>query len=139
MSQTLLEMAKELVVVVIRMHGLLSDEANILLRDTYLTLVRLHRAETSLSAEAPLRGPASWQRSIARDWVRCLECGETFRQLSGRHLRRHDLTAGSYRLKYDIPSTQSLSARVVSARRREIVQGIRPWEFATRKRAADKR
>jgi predicted transcriptional regulator len=77
-----------------------------------------------------------WKSSITRHSIRCLECGETFKQLSLRHLRIHDLDPRSYRTKYNIPRSQSLSARDVTARRRELAQQIRPWELAPSKQAA---
>jgi len=62
--------------------------------------------------------------------VTCLECGHVFKQLSIRHLRQHGLDARSYRTKYDIPQSQPLAARDTTARRRQVVQEIRPWEKA---------
>jgi predicted transcriptional regulator len=61
-----------------------------------------------------------WKRSITKHAVTCLECGNSFRQLSLRHLRVHDLDPNSYRTKYGIPSTQPLSSRDATARRREL-------------------
>jgi predicted transcriptional regulator len=57
-----------------------------------------------------------------------LECGQTFKQLSGRHLRQHNLDARSYRTKYGIPENQPLAARETIAKRRQIVMEIKPWE-----------
>ncbi|ETX00553.1 MAG: hypothetical protein ETSY2_38870, partial [Candidatus Entotheonella gemina] len=71
--------------------------------------------------------------------VTCLECGNTFRQLSSRHLRMHDLDSRSYRRKYGIPNSQPLSSRSATARRRELAQQIRPWEQAASKRATKRR
>ncbi len=80
-----------------------------------------------------------WKSSIHKHTVTCLECGVAFRQLSARHLRTHDLNPRSYRVKYGMPGTQTLSAREVTARRRELAQQIRPWEQAASKRAATKK
>ncbi|WP_089941453.1 MucR family transcriptional regulator [Candidatus Entotheonella palauensis] len=67
-----------------------------------------------------------------------LECGDTFRQLSTRHLRIHDLNPRSYRAKYGIPRTQPLSSRTATARRRELARQIRLWEQAASGRRAAK-
>ncbi len=66
-----------------------------------------------------------------------MECGDTFKQLSARHLRIHDLDPRSYRTKYGIPPTQSLSSRDATARRRAVAQQVRPWEGAALKRSAE--
>jgi predicted transcriptional regulator len=94
-------------------------------------------ATASTMSLEPKREMASsdWKRSITKHAITCLECGSTFRQLSSRHLRVHDLDSNSYRRKYGIPSTQPLSSREATARRRELAQQIRPWEQAATKRA----
>ncbi len=139
MPQTLLEMTKDLVIEQIRQYQVSIEEAQSLLLATHSTLRNLYHVETSvtdsISTPAPEEGtPADWQHSITKHAVICLECGDSFRQLSGRHLRRHDLDSKSYRTKHGIPRTQALSARQATARRREIAQQIRPWEQAVKKR-----
>jgi predicted transcriptional regulator len=59
-----------------------------------------------------------------------LECGASFKQLSVRHLKEHELDGRLYRVKYGIPRTQSLAAKEITSKRREIVQRSRPWEKA---------
>ncbi|ETW97430.1 MAG: hypothetical protein ETSY2_44670 [Candidatus Entotheonella gemina] len=143
MSQALLEMAKELVTEQIRMKRVQSEDVQPLLRATYETLLSLQQNEMSGSAAANSGMPdadpsAIWKRSIAKYAITCLECGGTFKQLSRRHLRIHDLDSKSYRAKYGIPRTQPLSARVATARRRELAKQIRPWEQAASMREAGK-
>ena len=140
MAQTLLEMTKELVLAQIQIKQVAPESLNSVLHSTYETLRALHHAETNGSngvGDAETNGPVStdWKSSITRHSIRCLECGETFKQLSLRHLRIHDLDPRTYRVKYNIPRTQSLSARDVTARRRELAQQIRPWELAPAKQA----
>jgi hypothetical protein len=72
--------------------------------------------------------PVDWRKSITRHTVTCLECGQPFKQLSHRHLQEHGLDGRSYRMKYGIPRTQSLTAKATIARRREVIQNVRPWE-----------
>src|SRR4029450_4164006 len=47
--------------------------------------------------------PANWRKSIAKHTVTCLECGQSLKQLSVRHLKEHGLDGRSYRVKYGIP------------------------------------
>jgi predicted transcriptional regulator len=78
--------------------------------------------------QAERAGGESWKPSITQHAVTCLECGAAFKQLSTRHLRQHDLDSRSYRAKHGIPRSQSLAAKRTTARRKLIVQQIRPWE-----------
>jgi len=145
MSQTLLEMTKELVLAQIHIQEVTPEGMEGVLHSTYETLRRLQTAESaggSGSGEGALerlesKARVDWKGSITKHAVRCLECGATFKQLSLRHLSTHDLDPRAYRVKYHIPRTQALSARELTARRRELAQQIRPWELAPSKRQAD--
>lgn len=128
MSESLLEMAKDLALAQIQAGHVTPDEMTSVLNATYETLQQLHASEPSLASNGPSTSPLDWKKSLTKHAVTCLECGATFRQLSTRHLRQHDLDGRSYRAKYGIPRTQPLSAREVLARRREIVRATKPWE-----------
>jgi len=136
MPQTLLEMTKDLVLAQIQIKQVPPEALTSVLHSTYDTLRSLQTVESSggngngEAAAETLRTSVDWKSSITKYSIRCLECGNTFKQLSLRHLRIHDLDPRSYRTKYNIPRTQSLSARDVTARRRELAQQIRPWELA---------
>ncbi|PON15377.1 hypothetical protein C2W62_24145 [Candidatus Entotheonella serta] len=138
---TLTQMAKDLVMQHIAVGQLMPEQMPETLKSTFETLQQLQQSEMGPGETAAETGAsesqvlADWQKSINKHSVRCLECGETFKQLSSRHLRIHDLDAKSYRQKHSIPSTQSLSAKAATARRREIAQQLRPWEQAAANRA----
>ena len=132
MTPSLLSMAKDLVMANIQAGHVTPDAVSELLQSTYSTLARLQATEESETqspgASAQAAAVKDWKASISPHAVTCMECGATFKQLSTRHLRMHGLDGRTYRAKYGIPRTQSLSARDVLARRRQIVQRIRPWE-----------
>ena len=135
MPQSLLEMAKDLVLAQIQAHRLSPEDMHASLQATYSSLLALHAREASngiVAAEAPETPPApiNWRKSITKHTVTCLACGASFKQLSVRHLRDHGLDARSYRVKYGMPRSQPLSARAVTALRKQIVQRSRPWEKA---------
>jgi len=135
MSQTLLEMAKDLVLAQIHAHRLSPEDMHAALQDIYRSLLALHVQEASHglgAVETPETPPApiNWRKSITKQTVTCLACGASFKQLSVRHLRAHGLDARSYRVKYGMPPRQPLSARAVTALRKQIVQRSRPWEKA---------
>ena len=104
MTQTLLEMAKDLVQAQIYAHRLSPDDMHDLLHDIHTCLLALHIQETSSlgAISTPERQPAppNWRKSITKQTVTCLVCGATKKQLSVRHLKTHGL------------DTRSLSATV---------------------------
>jgi predicted transcriptional regulator len=134
MPQSLLEMAKDLVLAQIEAHSLSPEDMHQALQHTYTSLQALQAQEDSngiAAVETPERPIiVRWRKSITMHTVSCLACGQSFKQLSVRHLKEHGLDGQSYRAKYGIPPSQPLSARAVTAIRKEIVQTTRPWEKA---------
>src|SRR5215475_12077317 len=135
MSQTLLEMAKDLVMAQIAVHRLSPEDMHQALQQTYASLQALKTQEDAngsvavVTSETPLK-PVNWRKSITKHAVICLECRASFKQLSVRHLKEHGLDGRSYRVKYGIPRVQSLAAKEITAKRKEMVQRSRPWEKA---------
>jgi predicted transcriptional regulator len=135
MSQTLLEMAKDLVLAQIEAHRLSPEEMHESLQQTYSSLHVLKAQEDSngIVAVGTSETPAesvNWKKSITKHHVTCLACGAKCKQLTVRHLKVHGLNGQSYRAKYGIPRSQSLSAKENTLRRKEIMQQSRPWEKA---------
>ena len=131
MPQSALEMAKELVLAQVQLGQLQADQVQDALRQTHASLAELKAQEemgTTTLVPVTETAPVDWRKSITKHAVTCLECGQSFKQLSMRHLVMHGLDGRSYRAKYGIPRTQPLAAKTTTVRRREVVQGIRPWE-----------
>lgn len=131
MAQTLLEMAKDLTRTLVEAGHLAAEDMPHTLQSTYTTLATLkvqEEAGTSPSMPSAEPTPVDWRKSITRHAVTCLVCGDTFKQLSIRHLSMHGLDTRSYRTQYGIPRTQPLSARATTQRRRQVAQTLRPWE-----------
>jgi predicted transcriptional regulator len=136
MPQSVIEMAKELVSELIQAGQLSPGNMQEALQNTYASLMALKAMEESGSNTVEtLPTSMNWRESITRHAVTCLECGQSFKQLSPRHLRQHDLDGRSYRNKYGIPRTQPLAARATTDRRREVAQEIKPWEKVREMRA----
>jgi predicted transcriptional regulator len=132
---SVLAMAKDLVLAQIRAGHLPPDTMHTLLQDTYAHLMALkaHEAGSSLSTNddrTAATTPVNWKKSITKHTVVCLECGASFKQLSLRHLKEHDLDPRAYRAKYGIPRRQPLAAKAVTVQRKQLVQQSRPWEKA---------
>ena len=127
-------MAKDLVMAQIAAHRLSPDEMHTALQHTYASLQALKAqddAHGSVAVVTPATPkPVDWRKSITKHVVMCLECGQSFKQLSVRHFREHGLDGKAYRIKYGIPRTQSLSAKETTLKRKEVVQRSRPWEKA---------
>jgi predicted transcriptional regulator len=138
MTQSLLEMAKDLVQELIKNDLLAPEDMPQELMKTHASLLELKTQEDSdrsrmLSGEGETVGtvqPVDWRKSIRKHAVECLVCGQTFKQLSARHLSQHGLNPRTYRQHFGIPRNQPLSAKETTAARRRVVQDIRPWEKA---------
>lgn len=142
MPQSLLEMAKDLVMAMIQAGALAPEDMQKELQKTHGSLLDLKSKEEAgegngvagMMSENGVRasGPdqIDWKKSIKKYTIECLVCGASFKQLSVRHLRNHDLDPRSYRQRFGIPRTQPLSAKDTTAMRKKIVQQSRPWEKA---------
>ncbi len=104
MPQTILEMAKDLVMAQIQAGALPPDEMHKELQKTYANLADLRikeelgesggglaaRGGEDLSLEGDVGPTAShWKKSIKKYTIECLVCGAAFKQLSVRHLKEH--------------------------------------------------
>lgn len=141
MPQSILAMAKDLVMAQIQAGQLPPDEMQDALRQTHASLLDLKVQEETGEASSGVAAPepVDWKKSITKHTVTCLECGATFKQLSVRHLQEHELDARSYRAKYGIPRTQPLAAKDTTAKRKQIVQETKPWEKAPAYKKAQQR
>jgi predicted transcriptional regulator len=131
MPQSRVEIAKELTLALIATGNMPPEDMQETLEKSYATLTALKAQEESgglTPVPASKTVPVDWRKSITKQAVTCLACGQAFKQLSFRHLGTHGLDNRSYRTKYGIPPTQPLSARATTERRRQIVQEVRPWE-----------
>src|SRR5918999_1549732 len=113
MPQSALEMAKELVMAQIQVGQLQAEQVQDAIRQTHASLAELKAQEergTDTVTPTNETPPVDWRKSITKHAVTCLECGQSFKQLSMRHLVMHGMDSRSYRTKYGIPRTQPLAA-----------------------------
>jgi predicted transcriptional regulator len=124
---SLLESAVELVTAQVQYENITTAEEVLpLLQTIHQTLLDLvHPTE----AELPV---VDWKSSISLDHVVCMVCGESFRQLTGNHMKTHGITMADYRRRFNIPPQVPLSSKRTTRRRRQIVKETRPWVAATR-------
>jgi predicted transcriptional regulator len=70
--------------------------------------------ETGSEAAPSVTDP---KKSIQKNKIVCIECGQEFKMLSPKHLASHGLDSKSYRKKYDFSARQPLCAKALSERR----------------------
>lgn len=121
MSKTLVEMAAELVQAQCAAKGLSTDEITSSLQSTFKALQCLQQEETTGVASPGGEGAVGIdpKKSIQKNKIVCLECGQEFKMLSPKHLKSHGLNGTQYREKYGFSKRQPLCAKALSDRRQK--------------------
>lgn len=119
MTKSLVEMTADIVQSQMSSKEMSSEEIKVALNETFQTLKALQEAEISgqpieTAESKPVMAP---ERSIQKNKVVCLECGQAFKMLSPKHLKSHDLTPKEYRKKHGFSMRQPLCAKSLSERR----------------------
>jgi predicted transcriptional regulator len=120
MTKSLVEMAAEIVQAQGNSTNLTIEEMQAALQETFSTLQKLQKLESGeASSEEENKKPSiSPDKSILKNKIICLECGEEFKMLSPKHLRSHELTGREYRIKYGFSLRQPLCAKALSEKRK---------------------
>ncbi len=119
MSKSLVEMTAEIIQSQITSKEMTTDEIKSSLNDTFQTLKALQDSE-AMGTEVPQeesKPVMEPKKSIQRNKVICLECGQEFKMLSPKHLKSHDLTSKEYRKKHGFSARQPLCAKSLSEKR----------------------
>jgi len=128
MGKTLVEMAAEIIQSQCSSVGMTAEEISSSLHNTFKTLQGLQLAETqagpvgtrSETGQAVKPGiTLNPEKSLLKNKVVCLECGQDFKMLSPKHLKSHGLTSREYRVKYGFSLRQPLCAKSLSERRKK--------------------
>ena len=127
MAKALVEMAAEIIQSQCGTTAMTAEEIAVSLQNTFKTLQELQSAEMQSSQEGmPESGiktpdgiPLSPEKSLQKNKVICLECGQEFKMLSPKHLKSHGLTSREYRVKYGFSLRQPLCAKSLSDRRKK--------------------
>jgi predicted transcriptional regulator len=98
-----------------------SDELIQEINIVYATLKKLETEGTAIeTVSAPGTPALTMKKAFQNDQVGCLVCGKTGFKTLTRHLKQaHDLKPGQYRKQFNIPSSQSLTAKNYSEARRK--------------------
>ena len=120
MPKSLVQLTAEIVQSQTSVKQMTTDEIKTALKDTFQALKSLQAAEITNPVEADSAESAQIsdpKKSIQRNKVVCLECGQEFKMLSGKHLASHGLDSKAYRKKYGFPARQALCAKALSEER----------------------
>jgi len=126
MGKSLVEMAADLVQSQCASKAMNTEEITLALQSTFNALQMLQAGEAKLQAGPPEAASAvvaapsmAPEKSIQKNKIVCLECGEEFKMLSPKHLRSHGLTGREYRKKWGFTLRQPLCAKALSERRKK--------------------
>ena len=126
MSKSLVEMAADIVKAQCTSTSMSAEDVSVALQNTFQVLQSLQANESSAEAAAGEAGKETEgaaavapEKSILKNKIICLECGQSFTLLSPKHLAGHGLTGREYRKKYGFPLRQPLCAKSLSERRKQ--------------------
>ena len=123
MSKTLVEMAADIIQAQSSSKAMSTEEVTLALQNTFKTLQNLQHNESRMQGDDAAIGAShvgiAPEKSILKNKIICLECGQEFKMLSPKHLASHGLTGREYRKKYGFKLRQPLCAKALSANRKK--------------------
>lgn len=119
MAKSLVEMTAEIIQSQVGSKQMTTEEIKTALNETFLTLKSLYdsegcQGEIETEKETPEIDP---KKSIQKNKIICLECGQEFKMLSPKHLKSHELNSKEYRKKFGFSARQPLCAKALSEKR----------------------
>ena len=127
MAKTLVEMAADIIQSQCSSTAMTTEDIANSLQNTFKTLHGLQSVEIQSAQDGQTdpemltkSGPAiTPEKSLQKNKVICLECGQEFKMLSPKHLRSHGLTSREYRVKHGFSLRQPLCAKSLSDKRKK--------------------
>ena len=120
MNKTLVQMTAEIIQSQITSKQMSTDEIKVALNETFQALKSLQDAEAGGAIETEAEVTTSVidpKKSIQKNKVICIECGQEFKMLSPKHLKSHGLNSKEYRKKHGLSARQPLCAKALSEKR----------------------
>ena len=122
-AEAFIELAADIVSAYVSNNSVASAELPALISEVHTALQRLGQGEPEPAAE-PLRPAVPIKKSIAPDYVVCLEDGKKFKSLK-RHLRtQYNLTPEQYREKWGLPADYPMVAPNYAAARSALARDM---------------
>jgi predicted transcriptional regulator len=124
MAKSLTEMAVEIAAAQASHAKMSPEEIDKFLEVTFQRLKEMKENEEGKVEKVPSQVTPEVDpfKSVQRNKVICLECGQEFRQLTNAHLKSHGLTAKEYRKKWGLPARYPLVAKALVAKRRKLAK-----------------
>lgn len=119
MRKKMVEMAAAIIQSQCSMNKMTTDDITSSLQVTFRTIQSLQSAEKQGVQIPDQTGGVDItpEKSIQKNKIICLECGQEFKMLTPKHLKFHDLTGREYREKHGFKLSQPLCAKSLSNRR----------------------
>ncbi|GAB4072349.1 MucR family transcriptional regulator [Ancylobacter sonchi] len=116
-----IELAADIVSAYVSNNAVMSNDLPMLIGEVHAALQSLGKVAEEPAAE-PLKPAVSVKRSIAPDYLICLEDGKKFKSLK-RHLRtQYGMTPEQYREKWGLPADYPMVAPNYAAARSELAK-----------------
>ena len=121
MTATLVELTANIVASHAAGNELSSDDLILEINKVYSTLKKLETEGTAVETDSTPAPPViSLKKAFQADQVTCMICGKSGFKTLTRHLKQaHEMKPGQYRKQFNIPSSQSLTAKNYSEARRK--------------------
>lgn len=121
MTTSLVELTANIVSAHASGSQLSRDELIQEINTVFTALKQLESGTSATEVETTPAAPVmSLKKAFQNDQVSCMICGKTGFKTLTRHLKQaHDLKPGQYRKQFNIPATQSLTAKNYSEARRQ--------------------
>lgn len=117
----LIELSTEIVSAYVSHNAMSPGDLPKLIADVHGALLALHNNEVPVAVE-DLKPAVPVRKSVAPDYIICLEDGKKFKSLK-RHLRTHyNLSPEEYREKWGLPSDYPMVAPSYSATRSKLAK-----------------
>jgi predicted transcriptional regulator len=119
-ERALIELTAQIVAAYVGNNPLPGGDIANLINQVHAALARVAGAPMAMPAEA-LKPAVPVKRSIASDYLICLEDGKKFKSLR-RHLRTLNMTPQQYREKWGLPSDYPMVAPTYAATRSQLAK-----------------
>jgi predicted transcriptional regulator len=120
-SGTFIELTAEIVSAYVSNNSVPAGDLSSLINQVHAALTRVSSGQSELPLE-PLKPAISVKKSIAPDFIVCLEDGKKFKSLK-RHLRtQYKMTPEQYREKWGLPPDYPMVAPNYAAARSELAK-----------------
>ena len=120
---TYIELTAEIVSAYVSNNSVPAGDLSALINQVHAALTRVSSGQSELPSE-PLKPAISVKKSIAPDYIVCLEDGKKLKMLK-RYLRsRYNLSPDDYRAKWQLPPDYPMVAPNYAARRSEFAKKI---------------